>query len=91
MEHAITLAGDDQVERWRAKAAAYPDGLQRAMLEENLRFGRFGHAAEMLAARDDVLALYGFDAAPYRRDLTRRRAAYETPPVPPPSRARGSS
>jgi hypothetical protein len=58
LQHGITLTGDDQVERWRAKAAAYPDGLQRAMLEENLQFGRFGHAAEMLASRDDVLALY---------------------------------
>jgi hypothetical protein len=171
LQHGITVKGADQVERWRAKAAAYPDGLQRAMLEGNLRFGRFGHAAEMLAARDDVLALHeifvetgrqllgallglnriylpvpgyvksmdetiglmavkpadlsgrlkrsfriepsaavrelealigetfalvethvpGFDAAPYRRDLARRRAAYETPPAPPRSRARGSA
>jgi hypothetical protein len=28
------------------------------MLEANLRFGRFRHAAEVLAARDDLLALY---------------------------------
>jgi hypothetical protein len=28
------------------------------MLEENLGFGRFAYAAEMLAARGDVLALY---------------------------------
>ena len=58
LQHAVTLKGEDQVERWRAKAAAYPDALRRAMLEENLRFGRFAHAAEMLAARDDLLALY---------------------------------
>jgi hypothetical protein len=58
LQHGITLTGDDQVERWRARAAAYPDGLQRAMLEQNLRFGRFGYAAGMLAARDDLLALY---------------------------------
>ena len=58
LQHGITLKGDKQVERWRAKAAAYPNGLQRAMLEENLRFGRFAYAAEMLAARDDLLALY---------------------------------
>jgi Domain of unknown function (DUF4037) len=58
LQHGITLKGDDRVEQWRAKAAAYPDGLQRAMLEENLRFRRFGYAAEMLAARDDLLALY---------------------------------
>jgi hypothetical protein len=58
LQHGITLKGDDQVEQWRAKAAAYPDGLRRAMLEENLRFRRFGYAAAMLAARDDLLALY---------------------------------
>jgi hypothetical protein len=58
LQHGVILKGQAQVERWRAKAAAYPDDLQRAMLEENLRFGRFRHAAEMLAARDDVLALY---------------------------------
>jgi hypothetical protein len=58
LQHGITLTGDDQVERWRAKAAAYPDRLQRAMLKANLRFGRFARAAEMLAARDDLLALY---------------------------------
>jgi hypothetical protein len=58
LQHGITLTGDGQVERWRAKAANYPDGLQRAMLEQNLGFGRFRHAAEMLAARDDLMALY---------------------------------
>lgn len=36
----------------------YPDGLQQAMLKENLRFDRFARAAEMLVARDDLLALY---------------------------------
>lgn len=59
LQHGITLKGMEHVARWRAKAATYPDGLQRAMLEENLRFGRFAHAAAMLAARDDLLALYG--------------------------------
>jgi hypothetical protein len=58
LQHGVTVKGEDQVELWRAKAAAYPDGLQRAMLDENLRFGRFRYATEMLAARDDLLALY---------------------------------
>lgn len=57
LQHGITVKGKDQVERWRAKAAVYPDGLQRTMLAENLEFGRFWYAAEMLAARDDRLAL----------------------------------
>jgi Domain of unknown function (DUF4037) len=58
VQHGVTVKGEDHVDRWRAKAAAYPDGLQRAMLEESLRFGRFRYAADMLAARDDALALY---------------------------------
>jgi hypothetical protein len=56
--NAITLKGTDEVARWRLKASRYPDGLQRAMLAENLRFGRLTYAAEMLAARDDLLALH---------------------------------
>jgi hypothetical protein len=58
LQHAVTVKGEEQVECWRAKAAAYPDGLQKAMLDENLDFARFGWAAEMFAARNDVLALY---------------------------------
>lgn len=58
LQHGITLKGEDQVELWRAKAAAYPDGLQRAMLKANLHFGLFRYAAPMLAARNDLLALY---------------------------------
>jgi hypothetical protein len=58
LQHGITVKGKDLVGRWRARAAAYPDGLQRAMLAENLDFGRFWYAAEMLAARGDLLALY---------------------------------
>ena len=58
LQYGVTVKGENQVERWRKKAAAYPDGLQRAMLEQNLRFGRFAYEAEMLAARDDLLALY---------------------------------
>lgn len=69
LQHGVTVKGEDQVERWRAKAAAYPDGLQRAMLEENLRFGRFADAAGMLAARDDLLVLYEIFVEAARRLL----------------------
>ncbi|HYT80976.1 MAG TPA: DUF4037 domain-containing protein [Actinomycetota bacterium] len=69
LHHGIALKGEEQVERWRAKAAAYPDGLQRAMLEENLTFERFRYAAEMLAARDDLLALYEIFVETSRRIL----------------------
>lgn len=56
--HAVPLIGADLVERWRDRAANYPDGLVHAMLHENLAFHGFGYAEEMLAARNDVLMLY---------------------------------
>jgi hypothetical protein len=56
--HAQALKGGDLVAHWRLRAASYPDGLVRAVLWENLDFGRLGYAGEMLLARDDLLALY---------------------------------
>ena len=59
VQHAITVKGDDDVARWRARAASYPGGLRDAMLRENLgALERFYYGAEMLADRDDVLLLY---------------------------------
>ena len=58
LQNAVTIKGGEQVERWRARAAAYPEGLRHAMLAENLPFDGFWYAEEMFAARDDVLALY---------------------------------
>jgi hypothetical protein len=55
---ARTVAGDDLAARWRARAAAYPDGLVAAMLRANLRFDGLGYAEDVLAARDDLLLLY---------------------------------
>lgn len=56
--NAVTLKGEEQVERWRARAATYPDGLRNAMLAENLAFEPFRYAGEMHAARGDRLVLY---------------------------------
>jgi hypothetical protein len=58
LQSGAILKGDRQVEGWRARAAAYPDGLRHAMLEENLSFGRIWYGGEMLAARVDLLSLY---------------------------------
>jgi hypothetical protein len=58
LQHAAPLTGHEQVERWRSRAAVYPEGLSHAMLEANLPFRRFWYAGEMLAARGDVPALY---------------------------------
>ena len=59
LQHAVGVKGEEDVQRWRGRAAAYPDGLRDAMLAENLgALERFHYAAEMLADRDDVLLLY---------------------------------
>jgi hypothetical protein len=58
LQHALPLMGEDLVERWREKAAAYPPRLTHNMLAANLPFHGFWYAEEMLAARDDVLLLY---------------------------------
>jgi hypothetical protein len=55
--HARSLAGDALAAGWRARAAAYPDGLVRAMLRAHLPFEGLGDAEDALAARDDRLLL----------------------------------
>jgi hypothetical protein len=58
MQAGRVVKGEEQAERWRTRAAEYPDGLRQVMLEANLGFERFRYAGEMLAVRDDLLALY---------------------------------
>jgi predicted nucleotidyltransferase len=57
VQHALPLHGADLAARWRAKAAAYPDELSRAMVAQHLAF-RPRALLEMFAARDDLLILY---------------------------------
>jgi len=52
------VKGEEQAEEWRTRASAYPDGLQRVMLEANLGFERFRHAGAMLAERNDLLGFH---------------------------------
>jgi hypothetical protein len=56
--HSIPVKGSALVERWRDRAAHYPDSLAYAMLAEHLDQRRFWYAADMLAARDDTLLLH---------------------------------
>jgi hypothetical protein len=67
--NGVTLKGDEQVARWRARAAHYPEGLQRAMLAGHLDFSQFRYAADMHAARDDGLVLYDLFVATARQLL----------------------
>lgn len=65
-----TLVGEDLVARWQAKAASYPAGLTRAMVQENLEFGYFAYGADMFAARDDLVALHDIYVVEARRILS---------------------
>jgi hypothetical protein len=57
IQHGRPLHGAELIERWRARAAVYPDLLAHAMLAEYCAF-RPRYLLEMLAARDDVLLLH---------------------------------
>ncbi len=58
LQNATPVKGSHLTARWRTRADKYPDGLQRAMLEEYLPFDRFWNSGAMLADRGDLLALY---------------------------------
>jgi predicted nucleotidyltransferase len=57
IQHGQALYGADLIERWRARAASYPDALARAMVAQYLDF-RPRELLEMLAARDNTLLLH---------------------------------
>jgi hypothetical protein len=57
LQHAVTLQGAGLVERWRARAAAYPQVLTHTMLRQHLPFHGFWYAEDLLAARGDILLL----------------------------------
>lgn len=56
IQHGRPLSGGAQIERWRARAAAYPEALLQATLTEHLWFEP-REVIEMLAARDNALLL----------------------------------
>ncbi|HEY7207479.1 MAG TPA: nucleotidyltransferase domain-containing protein [Gaiellaceae bacterium] len=51
----LALHGDDLVEGWRARAAAYPEPLRRAAIEHHWHFFPLWHYGDALAARDAEL------------------------------------
>src|SRR5262245_8949181 len=57
IQHGRPLHGAELIERWRARAAVYPEALAHAMVAEYSYF-RPHYLLEMLAARDDVLVLH---------------------------------
>jgi hypothetical protein len=57
IQHGLPLHGAALVERWRDRAANYPDALVHASIERYLDFKQRFYT-EMFAARDDLLLLY---------------------------------
>jgi hypothetical protein len=55
---AIALYGEDEYERWRARVAAYPAALGRAMIERNLHFYPQWVLEQQGLARNDLLGFY---------------------------------
>lgn len=51
----VALYGDDLIERWQARAAAYPEGLAKAMVAHHLRFFPLWLASERWGARDATI------------------------------------
>jgi hypothetical protein len=54
----IALHGHDLVSLWQSRAAAYPDGLAKKMVERHLQFFPFWCSLEYFAARDATLWLH---------------------------------
>ncbi len=51
----VAVHGEDLIERWQARAAAYPEGLARATVEHHLRFFPLWLAAERWNGRDATI------------------------------------
>lgn len=56
IQHALPLAGEALIRDWQERVAHYPPALSLAMVDRYLRFGPRAWT-DMLAARDDLLAL----------------------------------
>jgi hypothetical protein len=51
----IPLHGPELIERWRERAADYPDSLRRAMIERHWRFFPLWYVDRQIAVRDTLL------------------------------------
>lgn len=57
LQNSIPLYGTEQIEKWRAQLAQYPDELARRIIKDNIEFGGW-NGVEMLFARGDILLAY---------------------------------
>lgn len=54
----LVVYGDAYMNAWRAKIAAYPEGLRRAMVEKHLQFFPYWNVQAQLRARDATIWHY---------------------------------
>lgn len=54
----VTVYGDAYMEKWKARIAAFPEGLRRAMVEKHLQFFPYWYNQKQLQARDATLWHY---------------------------------
>lgn len=54
----IALYGEPQIEEWKVRIAAYPDGLAKAMVEQHLRLPAVWFLHDRLATRDATIWHY---------------------------------
>lgn len=57
LRDGVALHGGDVIGQWQARAAVYPEGLARAMVEHHLRFFPLWLAAERWHTRDATIFL----------------------------------
>jgi predicted nucleotidyltransferase len=55
IQDGIPLHGRELIERWRARAADYPDSLRRAMIERHWRFFPLWYVDRQVAVRDSLV------------------------------------
>ncbi len=55
---SITIFGDEYMNRWKEKIAAYPDELRRALITKHLQFFPYWYNEKQISARDATLWHY---------------------------------
>jgi predicted nucleotidyltransferase len=55
IQEGLPLRGEELIEGWRERVAAYPESLRRAMIERHWRFFPLWYTARRLAVRDTYL------------------------------------
>jgi hypothetical protein len=55
---SITVFGEEYMDRWKEKIAAYPEGLRRALIAKHLQFFPYWNIEKQISARDATIWHY---------------------------------